>query len=50
MVRFVKRIAAICEAESPFENVEIEFDESYFGVRTVRGIIGRRAKGKIPVF
>ena len=44
------RIAEICEAESPFENGEIELDESYFGARRVRGIRGRGAKGKIPVF
>jgi transposase len=45
-----ERIAEICEAESPFENGEIELDESYFGARRVRGIRGRGAKGKTPVF
>ena len=45
-----ERIAAICEAESPFVNGEIELDESYFGARRVRGIRGRGARGKIPVF
>jgi transposase len=45
-----ERISAICEAESPFVNGEIELDESYFGARRVRGIRGRGAKGKIPVF
>ncbi len=45
-----ERIAAMCEAESPFTNGEIELDESYFGARRVRGIRGRGAKGKIPVF
>ena len=45
-----ERIAEICEAESPFENGEIELDESYFGARRVRGMRGRGAKGKIPVF
>jgi len=45
-----KRIAEICEAESPFENGEIELDESYFGARRVRGIRGRGARGKTPVF
>ena len=45
-----ERIAAICEAESPFKNGEIELDESYFGARRVRGIRGRVAKGKTPVF
>ena len=47
---FRERIAEICESESPFENGEIELDESYFGARRVRGIRGRGAKGKIPVF
>jgi transposase len=45
-----ERIADICEKESPFVNGEIELDESYFGARRVRGIRGRGAKGKIPVF
>jgi len=45
-----ERIVEICEAESPFTNGEIELDESYFGARRVRGIRGRGAKGKIPVF
>ena len=44
------RISEICESESPFTNGEIELDESYFGARRVRGIRGRGAKGKIPVF
>jgi len=47
---FRERIAEICEAESPFENGEIELDESYFGARRVRGIRGRGARGKTPVF
>jgi transposase len=47
---FRVRIAEFCEAESPFENGEIELDESYFGARRVRGIRGRGARGKIPVF
>jgi len=45
-----ERIASICEAESPFENGEIELDESYFGARRVRGKRGRGALGKTPVF
>ena len=45
-----ERISFLCEAESPFENGEIELDESYFGARRVRGIRGRGARGKIPVF
>ena len=44
------RIAELCEAESPFENGEVELDESYFGARRVRGKRGRGAQGKIPVF
>ena len=47
---FRERIAELCEAESPFENGEIELDESYFGARRVRGKRGRGAGGKIPVF
>ena len=47
---FRKRIAELCETESPFINGEIELDESYFGARHVRGIRVRGAKGKIPVF
>ena len=47
---FRERIAEICESESPFTNGEIELDESYFGARRVRGIRGRGARGKIPVF
>jgi transposase len=47
---FRERIAELCEAENPFENGEVELDESYFGARRVRGMRGRGAKGKIPVF
>jgi transposase len=43
-------IAIDCENLSPFEHGEIELDESYFGARRVRGVRGRGAKGKIPVF
>ena len=45
-----ERIAELCEAESPFTNGEVELDESYFGARRVRGIRGRGARGKTPVF
>ncbi len=45
-----ERIAELCEAESPFQNGEVELDESYFGARRVRGKRGRGAKGKTPVF
>ena len=44
-----ERIAELCEAESPFTNGEVELDESYFGARRVRGIRGRRARGKTSV-
>ena len=47
---FRERIAELCEAESPFTNGEVELDESYFGARRVRGIRGRGARGKTPVF
>lgn len=43
-------IAIDCEKLSPFEHGEIELDESYFGAKRVRGVRGRGAKGKIPVF
>ena len=45
-----ERIAKYCEEESLFKNGYIELDESYFGARRVRGIWGRGARGKIPVF
>ena len=45
-----ERIAELCEAESPFTNGEVELDESYFGAHRVRGIRGRGARGKTPVF
>lgn len=43
------RIAEECEAASPFQR-EVEVDESYFGARRVRGIPGRGADHKTPVF
>ena len=45
-----KIIVEDCERLSPFETGEIELDESYFGARRVRGIRGRGAQGKTPVF
>ena len=33
---FRERMAELCEDESPFENGEVELDESYFGARRVR--------------
>ena len=44
-----ERIAATCEAESPFSG-EVEVDESYFGARRVKGVRGRGALGKTIVF
>ena len=44
-----KRIAELCESETPFKGV-IEVDESYFGAKRVRGKRGRGAAGKTPVF
>ena len=45
-----ERIAQNCEQESLLGKGGIELDESYFGAKRVRGIRGRGAKGKIPVF
>ena len=47
---FRKRIAEFCEQQSPLGVGEIEIDESYFGAKRVRGLRGRGASGKIPVF
>ena len=44
-----KRIVELAEAESCFEAGEIEVDESYFGVKRVRGKRGRGAGGKMKV-
>ncbi len=44
-----ERIAEFCEMESPFKG-EIEVDESYFGGRRIKGLRGRGASGKLPVF
>ncbi|BAV95182.1 IS1595 family transposase [Ichthyobacterium seriolicida] len=43
-------IAQKCEEESPFNQGEIELDESYFGAKRVRGKRGRGSGGKVPVF
>ena len=45
-----QRISEQCEVNSLLGKGEIELDESYFGAKRVRGIRGRGAKGKIPVF
>ena len=42
-------IAEHCDAASPLQG-EVEVDESYFGARRVRGIPGRGADHKTPVF
>jgi hypothetical protein len=44
-----ERIAEYCESQSPFSG-EIEVDESYFGVRSIKGKRGRGAFGKTAVF
>jgi len=44
-----ERIDLACEAESPAFG-EVEFDESYFGARRVKGTRGRGARGKNIVF
>lgn len=45
-----QRIAEECECQSPFNNGEVEVDESYFGQHRVRGKRGRGASGKTIVF
>lgn len=45
-----RRLAEVCEQQSPFANGEVEVDESYFGARRVRGKRGRGASGKTIVF
>lgn len=45
-----KRLFEICEQESHFARRCFECDESYFGVRRIRGKRGRGALGKIIVF
>jgi transposase-like protein len=44
-----ERIAQVCEEDSPLKGL-IEVDESYFGPRRQRGIRGRGARKKTPVF
>jgi transposase len=45
-----QRIAEECKLQSPFNNGEVEVDESYFGPHRVRGKRGRGASGKTIVF
>ena len=44
------RITEFCEKESIFSKGEIEFDESYFGAKRIRGLRGRGSSGKTIVF
>ena len=48
--RIRERIAQDCERCRPFEQGEVELDESYFGALRVRGARSRGAAGKVPVF
>ncbi len=48
-LRIRRRIAAVCERESPLEGV-LEADESYFGPHRVRGKVGRGCGGKTIIF
>jgi transposase len=50
LCRVRERIAEYSQQQSPFDAGEVEIDESYFGARRVRGVRGRRAKGKHIVF
>ena len=45
-----RRMVEDCARQSPFNNGEVEVDESYFGARRVRGKRGRGASGKTIVF
>ena len=45
-----KRISEFRELESPFDQGEVEIDESYFWAGRVRGVRGRGAGGKTVVF
>ena len=45
-----ERTVYLCEQESVFEKRSVEFDESYFGAKRVRGKRGRGATGKRIVF
>lgn len=48
-VKIRRRIAEECARQSPFNNGEIEVDESYFGPHRVRGKRGRGPSGKTIV-
>ena len=47
-----EQIAAFCEVQSPYKSLkgDVEVDESYFGGRRKKGLRGRGASGKLPVF
>lgn len=45
-----RRISEECERQSPFNNGEVEVDESYFGPRRARRKRGRGASGKTIAF
>ncbi len=47
--KFRVRIVDLCNIDSPFAG-EIEVDESYFGVKRVKGKRGRGARGKTIEF
>jgi transposase len=49
-VKIRQRISEECERQSPFNNGEVEVDESYFGPHRVRGKRGRGAGRKTIVF
>ena len=49
-VKIRRRISEECERQSPFNNGEVEVDESYFGPHRIRGKRGRGASGKTIVF
>ena len=49
-VKIRRRISEECERQSPFNNGEVEVDESYFGAHRIRGKRGRGASGKTIVF
>lgn len=50
MVFFGKESFEISKHNTPFEEVNIEIDESYFGAKRVRGKYGQGARGKTKVF
>lgn len=49
-LRIRGRLASVCEESGRFTGGQVEIDESYFGLRQVRGKRGRGAGGKTLVF